>query len=113
MAETRQFDLRCRVVQDEVLPRHPLEPHAQRHEPRVLRAEGERLAVFLAVVEQIPLIAFEHWARDLCWLGESAFGAPLQEEPDMYLAIFDRVYGVVPHPERVQMLVHERREWRC
>ena len=39
MAQTRQFDLRRRVVQDVVLPRHPAEPHAQRHQAR--RA-GER-----------------------------------------------------------------------
>src|SRR5579859_4050428 len=31
----------------------------------------------------------------------------------MYLAISDGVYGVVPHPKRIQMLVHERGEWRC
>ena len=28
-AQARQIDLRCRVVQDVVLPRHPAEPHAR------------------------------------------------------------------------------------
>ena len=75
-AETRQFDLGRRIVQDVILPRHPFEPHAQRHEPRVLRAEAQRLAVLLAVVEQIPLIAFEHRPRDLRWLGDAALSRP-------------------------------------
>ena len=59
IAEARQFDLAGRIVQDEILPRHPFEPHAQRHQARVLAAEAQRFAVFLAVVEQVPLIAFE------------------------------------------------------
>ena len=63
-AQPGQVDLGGRVMQDVVLPRHPSEPHAQRHKPRVLRAEGQRLAVLLAVKEQVPLIAFEHGPRD-------------------------------------------------
>ena len=64
-AQAWQIDLRCRVVQDVVLPRHPAKPHAQRNQPRVLAAERQRLAVLFAVEEQVPLIAFEHRARDL------------------------------------------------
>ena len=54
-----KLDLRSRVMQDVILPRHPSEPDAQGHKPRVLRAEAQRLAVVLAVVEQVPLIAFQ------------------------------------------------------
>ena len=56
-------------MQDVILPRHPPEPHAQRHKPRVLRTEAQRLAVLLAVVEQVPLIALEHGPRDFDGLG--------------------------------------------
>ena len=38
---------------------------AQRHQAHVLAAEAHRLAVALAVVEQVPLIAFQHGPRDL------------------------------------------------
>ncbi len=43
--QARQFDLRCRVVQDVILPRQPAKPTAQRHQARVLAAETQRLAV--------------------------------------------------------------------
>ena len=58
----------CRMI---VLPRHPAEPHAHGHQARVLAAEAQRLAVLLPVVEQIPLIAFEHRPRDLGRLGRA------------------------------------------
>ena len=61
-AQPGQVDLRRRVMQDVILPRHPSEPHAQGHKPRVLAAEGQRLPVLFAVEEQVPLIAFQHWA---------------------------------------------------
>lgn len=77
MAQARQFDLRRRVVQDAILPRHPAEPSAQRYQPRVLAAEAERLAVFLAAMEQVPLVAFQHGPGDLGGFAETAFGAPL------------------------------------
>ncbi len=65
-AESWQVDLRGRIVQDVVLPGHPPEPCTQGHKPRVLRAEAQRLAVLFArVVEEMPLIAFEHGPRDL------------------------------------------------
>ena len=55
----------------------------------------QRLAVLLAVVEQISLIAFEHGPRDLGWLGEAALLAPVEEAADVRLAVLDRVFGVV------------------
>ena len=63
-AQPWQLQLRRRVMQDVILPGHPSEPHAQRHQARVLRAEAQRLAVLFAVVEEMPLIPFEHGPRD-------------------------------------------------
>ena len=74
--QARQFDLRCRVVQDEILPREPAEPTAQRHQAHVLAAETHRLAVALAVVKHVTLVAFEHRPRDLGWFRQSTLGAP-------------------------------------
>ena len=71
-AQPGQLQLRGRVVQDVILPRHPPEPHAQRHQASVLRTEAHRLAVLLAVVEEMPLIPFEHGPRDLDRLGQPA-----------------------------------------
>ncbi len=76
-AEPRQLQLRGRVMQDVILPRHPTEPHTQRDQAGVQRAEAQRLAVLLAVVEQMPLIAFEHGPRDLDRLRQPALFAPL------------------------------------
>ena len=45
----------------------------------VLAAEGQRLAVLLAVVEQVPLIAFQHGPRDLDRLGQAALAGTSRE----------------------------------
>ena len=76
MAQAWQFDFRGRVVQDAILPRHPAEPRAQRHQARVLAAEGQRIAALLAVVEQVPLVAFENRPGYFRWLGQSTLAAP-------------------------------------
>jgi hypothetical protein len=44
VAETRQFRLARRVVQDKALPRHPAEPHSDRNQARVLAAEAEAIS---------------------------------------------------------------------
>jgi len=61
-AQPGKLQLRSRVMQDVILPRHPTEPDAQRDQARVLGTEAQRLAVLFAVVEQVPLIAFQYWA---------------------------------------------------
>ena len=58
----------CRVIQRN--------HDAQGDKQRVLRAEAQRLAVLFAVVEQIPLIAFQHGPRDLQRLVDAALLAP-------------------------------------
>ena len=111
-AQPGQLQLGGRVVQDVILPRHPTEPHAQGDEARVLRPEAQRLAVLLAVVEEMPLIPFEHWPRDLDRLRQPALPAPLEEEADVDLTIAYRVRGVVLHGQRVQMIAHHRLQRR-
>ena len=107
-AQPGQVDLRSRVMQDVILPRHPSEPHAQGHKPRVLRTERERLAVLLAVKEQVPLIAFEHWPRDFDGFAQAVLIGPLDEEADMHETVLHRVLGVAAHTQRFQMLAHEQ-----
>ena len=74
----------------------------------MLRAEAHRLAVLLAVVEQIALIAFEHGPRDLDRIGDAALLAPLEEGADVELTIADRVLGVVLDGEGVEIVAHQR-----
>src|SRR5271155_3350142 len=110
--QARQVDLRCRVMQDVILPRHPFEPHAQRHQPRVLAAERQRFAVLFAVEEQVPLIAFEHRARHLDGFPQAMLVSPPDEEADVNQTVLHRVLGVATHPQRVQVRLHERFERR-
>jgi hypothetical protein len=111
-AHARQVDLRRRIVQDVVLPRHPAKPHAQRHQARVLAAEGQRLAVLFAIEEQVALIAFEHGARDLDRFPQAVIVGPLEKEAEIGLTALDGVLGVAAHAQRAQMLVHEGFERR-
>ena len=115
VAQPGQLDLRRRIVQDEILPRHPTEPHAQGNKPRVLAAEGQRLAVLFAIEEEIPLIAFEHRARNLDGFLQAVLIGPFDEEAKIDAAAVDGVLGVAAHTERGQVLVHQqfhRRPWR-
>ena len=57
--QTRQEELRRRVVEQVSLAGGPLEERLQGRQERLLRAEGERGAVGLAVVIEIPLIPLE------------------------------------------------------
>jgi len=107
-----KLQLRSRVMQDVILPRHPTEPDAQRDQARVLGTEAQRLAVLFAVVKQVPLIAFQYWPRDLDRLGQAALLAPLEEKADVDLAIAHRVDGVVLHRQCAQMVQHQRFQQR-
>jgi hypothetical protein len=95
-------------MQDVILPGHPTEPHAQRDQARVLRTEAQRLAILLAIVEQVPLIPLQHGPGHFDRLRQSALFAPLKEEADVNLAIAYRVRGVVLHFERAEMIAHHR-----
>ena len=101
--QARQDQLRCRIVQDVVLPRHPAEPALDGAQARVLRAEAERLAVLLAVVIEPALIAFQDRPRDFGWLFEAALLAPVEEVADEARRVFDGVAGEVLrlHPHQV------------
>ena len=97
-------------MKDIVLPGHPLEPHAQRHQARMLTAETERLAVLLAVVKQVPLVAFQHRARYVAWLGKATVLTPAEKEPNVYVAVAHGVFGVAACPKRFQVFVHKGRQ---
>src|SRR6185312_4814249 len=79
-ADARQLQLRSRVVQDVVMARHPFEPHAERNDAVLLLRVVQRLAVLLAVMENVPLAGFEHRARDFGRLGDAALFGPFEEE---------------------------------
>ena len=95
-------------MQDVVLPGHPPEPHAQGNQPRVLRAEGQRLPVLLAVEEEIALIAFEHGPGDLDGFAQAVLIGPFDEEAKIDAAAADCVLRVAAHTERGQMLAHQQ-----
>ena len=90
-------------MQDVIVPRHPFEPHAQRHDAVVLAGEAQWLAVLLAVMEHVALIAFEHRARHFHRLREATLVAPVEEEADVHAPILHRVFGVVAHSQVVEM----------
>jgi hypothetical protein len=94
-AEPGQFQFTRRIMQDVMMPRHPLKPHAQRHDAVVLAGEAQRFAALLAVMEHAPLIGFEHRARHLHRLREAAFVSPIEKEADVHAAVLHRVFGVV------------------
>ncbi len=94
-------------MQDVILASHPSEPHTQRHKPRVLRTEAQRLAIGLAVVEQVPLIAFQHWPRDFQRLRDAALFQPVDKELDVTGAAPHGVFRVVPHFEIFQVVAHQ------
>ena len=72
--------------------------HTRKGTSRVCwRAEGQRLAVLLAVEEQVPLIAFEHGPRDFDGFAQAVFIGPFDEEADDAPAILHRVLGVAAH----------------
>ena len=98
--ETWQLQLRRWVVQDEVLPGHPTEPHPQRHQPCVLRPEAERLPVGLAMVEEMPLVSLQDGPCDLHRLRDAALLQPCEEDADMPRA--------APHGELCSISVRVR-----
>jgi len=99
-------------VQDVILARHPSEPDAQGHKPRVLRTEAQRLAVGLAVVEQVPLIPLQHGPRDFQRLRDTALFQPVDKELDVTGAAPHGVFRVVPHFEIFQVIAHQGFERR-
>src|SRR3546814_9058412 len=61
----RQFDVRGRIVEDVILAREPLEQRADRRRADMLAARRERLAIRLAVEEQMALIPLQDRFADL------------------------------------------------
>ena len=70
----------------------------------MLRPEAHRVAVLLAVVEEIPLVPLQHGPRDLQRLGQPALVAPPDERDQMERAVADRVLGVVLDGEGLHVL---------
>jgi hypothetical protein len=60
-----QFHLAGRVVQDDILPRHPAEKIFERAEPVALRAPAQPLPVGLEATPEPALVTFEDGPGDL------------------------------------------------
>ena len=71
----------------------PLEPDLQRGEPRVLASNGQWLAVFFLILEQIPLIAFEGCPRNLVRRGGTTSSTPFQEHFHVNAANSQRAFA--------------------
>lgn len=103
-----------RVVEGVVLPGAPLEEGPHRHEVGELAAEGQGLAVVLAVVVEPALVAFEQGLGDLGRLRDAAVLAPGDEGAEVMLPARDGVLRVVldpqPFEEGYQCFLPRRRQ---
>ncbi len=70
----------------------------------MLTGNGQRLAVFLPVMEQISLITFERCSRDLCRLGGSTSSTPFQEHLHVNAANSQRALAETLHGKMLQVL---------
>src|SRR5882724_8236683 len=86
----------------------PLEPNLQRCEPGVLAGNGQRLSVFLSVLEQISLIVFERCSRDLCRLGGSIPSAPFQKHLHVNAANSQSARAEALHRKMLQILIQQQ-----
>ena len=70
----------------------------------MLAGNGQRLAVFLPVIEQIPLIAFERCSRDLGQRSDSTSRAPGQKHLHVHSAHSKRALAEALHGKMLQVL---------
>jgi len=94
-------------VQDVIVPHQPAKPAAHRRQPRVLRAERERLSVRLAVVVEISLVTFEDGARHFHRMLDPALLGPADKIGDGPTRMVGSVLGVVVDQQPFQMFFHE------
>ena len=102
-----QIEIGSRVVQDVIVPHQPTKPAAHRRQPRVLRAERERLSVPLAVVVEISLVAFEDGARHFHRMLDPALLGPADKIGDGPTRMVGSVLGVIVDQQPFQMFFHE------
>ena len=101
-----QFDVAGRVVEDVVVAGHPLEPCPDRHQPAVLAAEAQRVAVLLAVVVQVALVALDDRLGDFGRLGDATDGSPVDEVAQVIAADLDGPLRVVLDLHPLEELLH-------
>jgi hypothetical protein len=69
------------------------------------------LAIFLSVVEQVSLIAFERCASDLGWDCDSISSAPSQKHLHVNAADPECTFGETLHCKVLEIFIQECSEW--
>src|SRR5208283_2142965 len=108
----RRIRIRGGGVQGVIVSRQPAEPRADRRQPRVLRAERERLSVLLPVVVEIALIALQDRARDFHGVFDAALLGPTDEVSDGPACVIGGVLRVVVHQQPFEMFFQQAAERR-
>jgi len=96
-----------------MIAHQPAEPPAHRRQPRVLRAERERLPVFLPVVVEIALITFQDRACDFHRVLDAALLGPADEVSDGVTRVIGGVFRVVFHQQPFEMFFEQAAERRA
>lgn len=102
----REGQIGGRVEQDTALRRQAFEPGSERGEAAELRADGERHAVGLAVVEQVALVALQDRLGDLARIGQAPLVALGDEPPQRDAPAADGVWTVARHQQRLEVRLH-------
>ncbi len=98
------------IVQRVILAGAPLEECPHRNQVRELAAEGERLAILLAVVIQMALIPLQQRLGHFRRLRDAALDAPDGESLQVVLAVLNRALGVILHSHPLEEGGGERGE---
>lgn len=77
--EAWQFEFAGGVAEDEVVLAEPAVEGLYGTQAGVLGADGKRVAVGFAVVEEVALVAFEVRLGEFVGTGEAALGGPVEE----------------------------------
>ena len=87
------------VGRDDVLLGEPRKPALQHAEPVVLGGDPERFTIGLAVLPEVPLVAFQNRPRDAGNAGEGSFLAPVGEPAQRVARAHERAGREVAHGE--------------
>ena len=105
-----QFHLAGRVVQDDILPRHPAKEVLERAQPVALRAPPQPLAVGLETTPEPALITFEDGPGDLSGACQVTLGSPGQEHFKGIAPPLQRAFRVVSCAEGFKVGITPQRE---
>ena len=105
-----QLQFQRRIVLEHALVLEPGEPAAQGSQPVGLTGDAQRLAVLLAVVEQVPLKTLDHLGGDLRGAGHAAVLTPVDEPRELQPPHFDRVGREVVGLQPLQIAVQQMTE---